>query len=102
MKIKCLSKLADKMLYKRGYVKEKETELYVSYKQPHLQHQYTSILALSHNRKHPNSIMCYEEKVNSDGFNNADSIPNNLLLPIILKMISKGFMFDNKNKSPWE
>lgn len=46
--------------------------------------------------------MCYEEKVNSEGFNNADSIPNNLLLPIILKMISKGFMFDNKNKSPWE
>lgn len=101
MKIKWLSKKADAMLLKRGWRKTHEGNIIVQYKNDRAKHGYTAMLELGHNSKHPNVVTCYEEAINNDGFNNSIGISVDMLIPIILKLFSIGFMTDNKNKIPW-
>lgn len=102
MKIKCLSKLADKMFAKHGWNKTYEGDIVIQYTKPCEKHRYTAVLEIGHNKNHPNVVTCYEEKVNSDGFNNAVGISCDLFLPIFLKMLSIGFLTDNRHKIPWD
>lgn len=102
MKIKCLSRLADKMFAKRGWAKTHEGDIIIQYTKPYETHGYITVIEIGHNNNHPNVVTCYEEKVNMEGFNNAVGISCDLFLPIFLKMFSVGFLTDNKNKTPWK
>jgi len=102
MRIKWLSKKADKMFEKHGWKKIKESRYIAQYRYHCKTHKYNVILELSHNSKHPNLITCYQEDINMECYNNAVGIPNDILLVIILKLFSIGFLFDNKSKIPWD
>lgn len=102
---KCLSKIADKMFFKRGWTKTYEglcvqyIKTYTVYKHP--VYEYTTVLEINHKHLYPNCIVCYKEQIDPNKFDEeAAGIPNDILFPIILKMISMGCMWGNKNNIP--
>lgn len=102
MKIKVLSKIADRIFAKHGWKKVKESEILIVYEQYYPRYNYTARVEIAHKKHHPNMVHCYDTTnvEPPDYFSPSVGMEGVIMWATLIKMIGVGFLPDT-NKTPF-